>query len=127
MGKLKIFNEDGRGSGTRMSFCLAPLMVAALISISRTCDYHHHYTDVLAGAIIGTSIAYLCYRQYYPAFDSKLCNLPYPRRSNQVTERRSTGNGQIDSGSNGSGKESKTEKRSVKSQEGSDSERKSLL
>lgn len=122
MGKLKVFNEDGRGSGTRLSYCLAPLMVAVLISISRTCDYHHHYTDVIAGGIIGILVAYICYRQYYPAFDSKLSNLPYPRRSNQ-TER-----GNTDASNNGSGKERKlSDKKTPKSQSGSESETKALL
>lgn len=124
MGKLKIFNEDGRGSGTRLSFCLAPLMVAVLISISRTCDYHHHYTDVIAGAIIGIAIAYLCYRQYYPGFDSKLCNLPYPRRSNQETTPCFS-HGEINSSENT--KKSTPDKKSVKIQSGSDTETKALL
>lgn len=107
-------------------------MIATLISISRTCDYHHHYTDVLAGGIIGILVAYLCYRQYYPAFDSKLSHLPHPRRSNQ--DRKCVVNGQEERSSsetcsNGSEKENKkqTDRRSAKNQSGSESETKALF
>lgn len=81
MGKLNVFNENGRGSGTKLSFCLAPIVVATLISISRTCDYHHHYLDVLVGSILGTLVSYMCYRQYYPALDSNTSAKPYPLRN----------------------------------------------
>jgi len=80
MGKCNIFNEEGRGSGTKLSFCLSPLIVAALIAISRTCDYHHHYTDVLVGSVLGLAISYLCYRQYYPPLDALNCSKPYPTK-----------------------------------------------
>ncbi|OSX72887.1 hypothetical protein BU14_0397s0012 [Porphyra umbilicalis] len=31
----------------------APLLVAALVAVSRTVDYHHHWSDVVAGATLG--------------------------------------------------------------------------
>lgn len=77
MGKLHVFNEKGRGRSGRLLCSLTPLVIALLIAISRTCDYHHHWQDVTVGSIIGMSIAYLCYRQYYPSLSSKNANHPY--------------------------------------------------
>jgi diacylglycerol diphosphate phosphatase / phosphatidate phosphatase len=34
-----------------------PPMLAALVAVSRTIDYHHNYGDVVAGAIIGSGVA----------------------------------------------------------------------
>jgi hypothetical protein len=45
---------------------LAPISCATLISISRTMDYRHHATDVIAGAVVGILGAWYSYRQYYP-------------------------------------------------------------
>ncbi|VEN57459.1 unnamed protein product [Callosobruchus maculatus] len=32
-------------------------LTAILVSVSRTADYHHHYSDVIGGALLGTIIA----------------------------------------------------------------------
>lgn len=45
---------------------LAPLSCATLVAISRTMDYRHHATDVIAGAVIGLLGGWYAYRQYYP-------------------------------------------------------------
>lgn len=77
VGKLKIFTPYGRGSAVRIIICLTPLICALLIGISRTCDYHHFPSDIAVGSLIGISIAYLCYRQYYPKFDDSSCYKPH--------------------------------------------------
>lgn len=85
MGKLNVFNEIGRGSATKLSCCLAPLVAALLVAISRTCDYHHHFLDVFIGSLLGLAISYLCYRQYYPSLTSKSSSKPYPLRSDDIS------------------------------------------
>ncbi|KAJ3191045.1 hypothetical protein HK101_008148 [Irineochytrium annulatum] len=45
------------GRSWRFAFALAPLFVSLYIAISRTQQYIHHPTDVLAGAILGIVIA----------------------------------------------------------------------
>ncbi|XP_061382465.1 phospholipid phosphatase 5-like [Danaus plexippus] len=44
--------------------CVTPLLVAFVIGVSRLCDNHHHWQDVLAGCIIGALISYICYTMY---------------------------------------------------------------
>ncbi|RKP08035.1 phosphatidic acid phosphatase type 2/haloperoxidase [Thamnocephalis sphaerospora] len=64
-GKLRIFDE--RGFVFKPLLCLMPLIGAALVAISRVCDYRHHWQDVTIGSILGFSLAYFAYRLYYPS------------------------------------------------------------
>lgn len=85
--KLHVFNERGRGQSWRLCISLAPMFVALEIAVSRTCDYHHHWQDVLVGSIIGICVSYLCYRQYFPSIFSKNCHRAYsPRDSTAETK-----------------------------------------
>ncbi|XP_030747754.1 phospholipid phosphatase 5 [Sitophilus oryzae] len=70
---LKI-HERNRGQGWRCVLCVLPLVIAVLIGISRTCDYNHHYTDVLFGSAMGSCIAYCTYYVYFPERDQPLDN-----------------------------------------------------
>ena len=52
------------------------LLVPICIAVSRTCDYHHHWQDVLVGALLGTSLATVVYYQYYPPLCHQKCDSP---------------------------------------------------
>lgn len=75
-GKLGVLSRS-RGHGVRIVACLAPLVTAAMVAISRCCDHHHHWEDVLAGSIIGYTSSHFCYRQYYHPLDSEESGMPY--------------------------------------------------
>lgn len=77
MGKLGVYNDRGRGQSWRLIVSITPLFLAMLVAVSRTCDYHHHWQDVTIGSLIGISIAYVCYRQYYPSIGSTVSHLSY--------------------------------------------------
>jgi len=84
-GKLHLF--DSRGHAGKAWISVAPFIGAALVAISRTMDYRHHWHDVLVGAILGTVLAYFSYRQYYPDLASKFSHRPYsPRIKREETE-----------------------------------------
>ncbi|KAJ8641816.1 hypothetical protein MRB53_018510 [Persea americana] len=49
--KIKVF--DRRGHVAKLCLILLPLLVAALVGISRVDDYWHHWQDVFTGGLIG--------------------------------------------------------------------------
>lgn len=69
--------------------CLAPLLGAALIAISRLEDYRHDVADVMTGSILGFLVAYFNWRRYYPSLLSKSCDEPHAA----PTSGRSSPNG----------------------------------
>ncbi|KAI0780875.1 acid phosphatase/Vanadium-dependent haloperoxidase [Trametes elegans] len=77
-GKLHLFDE--RGHTFKAWLALAPLSGAALIAISRSMDYRHHWHDILTGSLLGLVTAYFAYLQYYPPLQSEISHQPYPPR-----------------------------------------------
>lgn len=77
-GKLHLF--DHRGYAAKAWISLVPFAGAALVAISRTMDYRHHWQDVLVGSILGTVVSYFTYRQYYPRLTSEVSHRPYSPR-----------------------------------------------
>lgn len=77
-GKMHVLNK--RGYTIKSWILLVPIASASLISISRTMDYRHHATDVIAGGIIGALIAWYSYRQYYPPLHAEASHRPYSPR-----------------------------------------------
>lgn len=67
-----------RGDLARALFCLAPLLGAAMIAISRCQDYRHDVYDVCTGALLGYVVAFWSYRRYWPALSSWRCHEPFP-------------------------------------------------
>ena len=65
-------------SFTTILFSLLPLICAALIGISRLEDCRHDVGDVLIGGLLGSSVAYLNWRRYYPSLATEGCEEPFP-------------------------------------------------
>lgn len=62
--KLRALNR--KGYTIKSWILLAPITGATLVCVSRTMDYRHHATDVIAGGIVGVLTAWWGYRQYFP-------------------------------------------------------------
>ncbi|RLM98406.1 hypothetical protein C2845_PM06G01270 [Panicum miliaceum] len=63
-GKIKAF--DRRGHVAKLCIVLLPLLLAAMVAVSRVSDYWHHWQDVFAGGILGLVVASFCYLQFFP-------------------------------------------------------------
>ncbi|XP_058091412.1 lipid phosphate phosphatase 2-like isoform X2 [Magnolia sinica] len=74
-GKIKAF--DRKGHVGKLCIIFLPLLVAALVGISRVDDYWHHWQDVFAGGLIGISVATFCYLQFFPPPYRTECWGPY--------------------------------------------------
>lgn len=81
-GKLHLF--DTRGYTHKAWLCVFPLYGAALVAVSRTMDYRHHWHDVLAGSFLGIVTACFAYRQYFRSLASKTSHLPYAPRTQRL-------------------------------------------
>uniref|UniRef100_A0A0K3CBR4 Phosphatidic acid phosphatase type 2/haloperoxidase domain-containing protein n=1 Tax=Rhodotorula toruloides TaxID=5286 RepID=A0A0K3CBR4_RHOTO len=93
-GKMHLFDQRGssasalgRTAGADLTFAsikswiaITPPIGATLIAVSRTMDYRHHATDVIAGGILGALIAIMTYHLYYPSLFSPQCHLPFSPR-----------------------------------------------
>ncbi|XP_028170849.1 phospholipid phosphatase 5-like [Ostrinia furnacalis] len=75
-GRLRVLSWC-RGESLRVVVCLLPLVLASAVAVSRCCDNHHHWEDVLVGSALGFFSSYVCYRQYYNPLDSELSGYPY--------------------------------------------------
>ncbi|XBH69509.1 hypothetical protein VPH35_097360 [Triticum aestivum] len=63
-GKIAVF--DRKGHIAKLCIIVLPLLTAALVAVSRVDDYWHHWQDVVAGAVLGLTVASFCYLQFFP-------------------------------------------------------------
>lgn len=75
-GRLRVFSCN-RSEGLRVVVCLLPLVLATAVAVSRTCDNHHHWEDVLVGSALGFLSSYVCYLLYYNPLESELSGYSY--------------------------------------------------
>ncbi|KAG8901989.1 hypothetical protein FRC01_009695 [Tulasnella sp. 417] len=77
-GKLHLF--DKRGHTGKSWLAVGPLVGAALVAVSRTMDYRHHWQDVTTASILGLVVAFFSYRQFYPPLSSASSHRPFSPR-----------------------------------------------
>jgi len=83
-GKMKLFSSHRGSVAAKSTLAFAPLMICSFVAVSRTMDYHHHFDDILAGALIGAGTSLFCYFLYYPSLFHPLSNFPKPTRDEQM-------------------------------------------
>ncbi|KAL6066522.1 Diacylglycerol pyrophosphate phosphatase 1 [Balamuthia mandrillaris] len=77
-GKLGVFRKTD-GAVWKLMLGFLPLLAACFIGISRTRDYHHHFSDVLAGAVIGIIFGCVGYSLHFHPLSGKWSHLPKTR------------------------------------------------
>lgn len=71
-----LSNHPLTGSWRKL-VALIPLICAALIALSRTEDYRHHFVDVILGGMLGFTVGLWNYRRNFPSLDSVIAFKPY--------------------------------------------------
>lgn len=62
----------------RLFIAALPTLGAMLIAISRTEDYRHHFVDVILGSTLGSLVAWITYRKYFPSIFAGRSYVPHP-------------------------------------------------
>uniref|UniRef100_A0ACD5VI26 Uncharacterized protein n=1 Tax=Avena sativa TaxID=4498 RepID=A0ACD5VI26_AVESA len=83
-GKITVF--DRRGHVAKLCVVILPLLIAAMVAISRVDDYWHHWQDVCAGGILVVVVASVCYLQFFPPPSDEKGSWPHAH-FRYVTER----------------------------------------
>ena len=86
--KLKIFSNY-HPSYPKFVLFFAPILGATLVAGSLTIDEFHHWWDVVAGAVIGTSMAFAAFRFVYAGvWDWRVNHIPLVRSPEWEVEER---------------------------------------
>jgi diacylglycerol diphosphate phosphatase/phosphatidate phosphatase len=75
LGGQLVINSEAVGSW-RSLVAFLPSFCAALIAISRTEDYRHHFVDVIIGSILGSVIGWWSYFRLFPSLYNDKCYNP---------------------------------------------------
>jgi len=81
-GRLRVFNR--RFCIWRLLLSSLPLFGAIYIVSTRYQDNLHHWSDLLAGTIIGTIISIIVYHYFYPPLNSEISGKPYKYRYEEL-------------------------------------------
>lgn len=63
-GKIKAFDRGGHVA--KLCIVAMPLLLAAMVGVSRVDDYWHHWQDVFTAGVLGLVVASFCYLQFFP-------------------------------------------------------------
>lgn len=75
-GKLGMYSKGRAGQAYKGFIFILPLVSAFMIAITRTRDYHHNFSDIIAGSIIGLICAGFSYFNLFPSLFDKDSHLP---------------------------------------------------
>eukprot|EP00005_Dracoamoeba_jomungandri_P003038 CAMPEP_0174261274 /NCGR_PEP_ID=MMETSP0439-20130205/11339_1 /TAXON_ID=0 /ORGANISM="Stereomyxa ramosa, Strain Chinc5" /LENGTH=283 /DNA_ID=CAMNT_0015345727 /DNA_START=1 /DNA_END=852 /DNA_ORIENTATION=- len=78
-GKLGFYRKNG-GEVWKAYVVLAPIAVSTCVAVTRVRDYHHHFSDILAGSIIGVAFAFMCYLTFYHSLFGSKSHVPKIRK-----------------------------------------------
>lgn len=83
-----LANQCGRID--QVVLALLPPFAAGFVAVSRTRDYKHNFSDILAGAVIGSMLTIFVYFLNYHSLMSEECHRPKIRGSGGPNENASS-------------------------------------
>jgi diacylglycerol diphosphate phosphatase/phosphatidate phosphatase len=79
--------KKNRGNTLVLCTLSLPLIASLLVNITRICDYRHHWSDVVVGAMIGSLFAVLGYHMHFSNVTHKYSTVPL-RYANEGPEEQ---------------------------------------
>lgn len=55
--RFRLADENVSAKSAKMLITLLPLATAGFVAVSRTIDFHHHFSDIVAGTALGAIVA----------------------------------------------------------------------
>jgi len=71
-GQLKVFSNGFES--WKIILTIIPYIVAGTVAISRTRDYHHNFSDILGGTLIGILLTVIVYFTKFKSLTSEQCD-----------------------------------------------------
>jgi len=87
--KLRVYRQASGSMVSKMMIVFIPLVIATFIAVSRTVDYHHNFSDILAGSLLGAGMGFTFYFMHYPSVLSERCAVPKSHHLDQMMKRKS--------------------------------------
>jgi len=81
-GKLRILSDHSGPVLLKGLASLMPLGISIFVSTSRVIDYHHDFSDIIAGCLLGIGAAFFAYFLYFPSLFDTFCHLPKTKENN---------------------------------------------
>lgn len=82
-GKTGLFRHHG-GTSWKAVVALIPIAIATTVAVSRVVDYHHNFSDILAGSLLGSAMAIFCYLLNYHPLTGTKSHLPKLRTDHRI-------------------------------------------
>ena len=84
MGKFHVFSNKHTTCFGLQLLTASPYGLAIFVAVSRTMDYHHHFSDIIAGALLGSGIGVYIYYMYFPSLWKETSEIPKTHKSIKV-------------------------------------------
>lgn len=87
-GKLQVYRVHSGSLVMKSLLIVSPCLISTFVAISRVMDYHHDFSDIIAGTILGCIIGFMNYFLWYPSLFSKRPDLArqHPIKSSDMQE-----------------------------------------
>jgi len=88
IGKLRVYRQTSGSMVSKMAIVLIPLVISTYVAVSRTVDYHHNFSDILAGSLLGAGLGMSFYFMHYPSLFSDECAIPKSHHLEQIKKAK---------------------------------------
>jgi diacylglycerol diphosphate phosphatase/phosphatidate phosphatase len=87
VGKTHLFSDENGSVLFKAITSLSPMVLSGFVAVSRVVDYHHHFSDIIAGSLLGAGMGAFCYLLYFHSVFSLNSHRPRKPGRGSTNER----------------------------------------